>query len=319
MEWFQVYVNDLSNRVLSAADDAAIGAWFRMLGNCYRLENGGCYEHCTEHSTRQWLSIAGVDREAVDKVVTAGLAAWEDDCLRVYGYDIAQQEKATERTKKGREMALARWSHAASNAVGNAASNAKERRGKEIKEEEKKENIRPAAEPAGPVGIGEDAPQLRLVEDPEAAKTKTRKPPKPDSMDNVLAVFKHYWHKHHHPMQRRPKPTSKTWRAIAARLRDGWTVEELCKSVDGFHLDPWHQGQNDEGKRHLELELCVRDDEHLEMGIEWAETPPKPGRTNRRLDGGPGPQPYEHPCGKCGGQHPILSPCSSARVESGPQ
>jgi hypothetical protein len=140
MEWFQMYVNDLSHRVLSAADDAAVGAWFRMLGNCYRLENGGCYEHCSQYSTRQWMSIACVDAEGVAKVVAAGLATWEQDNLRVHGYDIAQQQRATERKEKGREMALARWGHAASNAGSNATGNTKERRGKEIKEEEKKED-----------------------------------------------------------------------------------------------------------------------------------------------------------------------------------
>jgi hypothetical protein len=120
------------------------------------------------------------------------------------------------------------------------------------------------------VAVG-DVPLLKLVEDPEA---KTRKPTRPDSGNNVYAVFKHYWHAHLHPM-RQPKPASKTWRAIAARLRDGWSIEELCMAVDGYHLDPWHQGKNDEGKQHLELELSMRDDEHVTRGIEWAENPPK--------------------------------------------
>ena len=145
MEWFQVYCNDLSNRVLSAADDAAVGAWFRMLGNCYRLENGGCYEHCSQHSMRQWMSIAGVDREAVDRVVAAGLATWVEDSLQVHGYDVEQQRKATERKEKGREMANARWGHAASNAVGNT----EERRGEEKKREEKKGDHSSPGSPGG--------------------------------------------------------------------------------------------------------------------------------------------------------------------------
>jgi hypothetical protein len=178
MEWFQVYVNDLSTRALSAADDAAVGAWFRLLGNCYRLENGGCYEHCSKHSLRQWMSIAGVDREAVDKVVAAGLASWEEDSLRVHGYDIAQQQKATERKEKGREMANARWSHAASNAASNAVGNTEERRGKEIKEEEKKEDLCPAGGPAGRAGVGEGAPRLKLVEDSKPEAEKAKKPGK---------------------------------------------------------------------------------------------------------------------------------------------
>lgn len=86
------------------------------------------------------MSIAGVDREAVDLAVSAGLAAWEDQNLRVYGYDKEQENKATARKDKGRVMALARWGHAASiaasNPPSNACSNAEERRGEEKRGED---------------------------------------------------------------------------------------------------------------------------------------------------------------------------------------
>jgi uncharacterized protein YdaU (DUF1376 family) len=133
-------------------------------------------------------------------------------------------------------------------------------------------------EPAGPggAGAGEVLPLVLVSPEPEATR-----PSKPDSWKNVLAVFRHYHHAHHHPMRRRLKPTSKTARAIATRLRDGWTVEELCKAVDGFHLSPHHQGQNDRGTVYLDLYLFVRDEEQVEKGIGYAENPPKPGKPAR--------------------------------------
>jgi hypothetical protein len=118
----------------------------------------------------------------------------------------------------------------------------------------------------------------------EADQPEATKPSKPDSWKNVLAVFNHYHHAHHHPMRRRLKPTSKTARAIATRLRDGWTVEELCKAVDGFHLSPHHQGQNDRGTVYLDLYLFVRDEEQVEKGIGYAENPPKPGSNKPARD-----------------------------------
>jgi hypothetical protein len=122
MEWFKVSVNDLSGAELSAAGDAAIGAWFRMLSNCYRLENGGCYKHCLQHSDRQWLSIAGVDRSAIEVAVSARLARWESGDLMVLGYDLLQQCRATERKGKGREMAEIRWGKKSTDADVNAVS-----------------------------------------------------------------------------------------------------------------------------------------------------------------------------------------------------
>jgi hypothetical protein len=110
--------------------------------------------------------------------------------------------------------------------------------------------------------------------EPEA--TKARRPNKPDSVTNIWAVYKHYYHAQHRPMCRRLKPSTKTWRAVAARLRDGWTVEELCKAIDGYHLSPFHQGQNETGTKYLDLELFMRSEEKVQKGIEMAENPPKP-------------------------------------------
>jgi hypothetical protein len=34
-------------------------------------------------------------------------------------------------------------------------------------------------------------------------------------------------------------------------------------------------GQNDRGVQYLDLELIMRDETHVQKGIEWAENPPK--------------------------------------------
>jgi hypothetical protein len=137
LDWFPFHVSDLSSAKVSAATSHAFGAWVRVLGNCYRLENGGCYKQCYEHSDRQWMSMAGVDREEVDSIVKAGLATWIDGDLVVDGYDKDQESKATSRSKKGAKAAEIRWVNARSITASNARSNAEERRGEEKKGEER--------------------------------------------------------------------------------------------------------------------------------------------------------------------------------------
>lgn len=146
MDWFPFYVCDLSSPKISAASSHAFGAWVRALGNCYKHENGGCYEQCSEHSDRQWMSIAGVDREEIASIVSAGLATWEGANLRIDGYDKEQEKKATSRKEKGAKAAGIRWSNARSNARSITLSNTEERKGEEKKGEG--EEI-PARDPSG--------------------------------------------------------------------------------------------------------------------------------------------------------------------------
>ena len=150
-------------------------------------------------------------------------------------------------------------------------------------------------EPAGPGGVGE-VPPLRLV--PTEAEPEATKARRPNTVTNIWAVYKHYYHAQHRPIRRCLKPSTKTWRAVAARLRDGWTVEELCKAIDGYHLSPFHQGQNETGTKYLDLELFMRSEEKVQKGIDFAEHPPKPNRGRPTHDiriGRVGAEECEHP------------------------
>lgn len=48
------------------------------------------------------------------------------------------------------------------------------------------------------------------------------------------AVFKHYREKHDHWRRYRYPEDKPVWRLVQARLREGFTVEELCKAIDGY-------------------------------------------------------------------------------------
>lgn len=51
---------------------------------------------------------------------------------------------------------------------------------------------------------------------------------------------------------------------ILARLADGYSVAELCQSIDGNHLDPHCNGENESGTEYHDLELILRDSAHVE-------------------------------------------------------
>lgn len=61
---------------------------------------------------------------------------------------------------------------------------------------------------------------------------------------------------------------------IAARLADGWTVDDLSTACRGYGASPFHSGDNDRGQRYQTLELWLRDAAHVEAGIAFTRSPP---------------------------------------------
>jgi hypothetical protein len=85
----------------------------------------------------------------------------------------------------------------------------------------------------------------------------------------VLSVFDHY-RQYHQQAHKKPSPKSKEWKAIAARLSEGYTGDDLIQAIDGMHKSPFHMGENDRGKRYDSLELCMRDGSKVQQFIELA-------------------------------------------------
>jgi len=80
------------------------------------------------------------------------------------------------------------------------------------------------------------------------------------------------------------KPSAQTRDKIRARLKDGYTVADLCAAIDGNHRSPHHCGENDRGTKYHSLELIVRDPEHVQQFLEVPEmTPSTTAIKNRRV------------------------------------
>ena len=105
-----------------------------------------------------------------------------------------------------------------------------------------------------------------------------------DKKQNIKSIFPpsgetkdvfDYWQKfHNHPQA---KLDDKRSRAIKARLKDGYSVGELCKAVEGCKYSEYHQGKNDSGTVYDDIELICRNATNVDKFIVLAGKGPPTG------------------------------------------
>lgn len=83
-------------------------------------------------------------------------------------------------------------------------------------------------------------------------------------------VFEYWQEVAGHP---RTKLDDKRKRKIRARLRDGYTVDELRAAVDGVLKSPFHMGENDHNMKYDDIELICRDAAHVDRFMRLADQP----------------------------------------------
>lgn len=81
------------------------------------------------------------------------------------------------------------------------------------------------------------------------------KPTVPASAETA-EVFEYWKQVMNHPAAQLDAKRSKN---IGARLKDGYTVSQLCRAVDGCKYDPFSQGANDRQTVYDDIELICRD------------------------------------------------------------
>jgi uncharacterized phage protein (TIGR02220 family) len=123
-----------------------------------------------------------------------------------------------------------------------------------------------------------------------ATKTEHKKtPPSPSrktDANDVVAVFDYWREKTGHTNARL---CDKRRRLIAARLREGYSVDDLRQAVDGNQASAFHQGQNEHGRVFDAIELIFRSAEKVDGFIGCLKAP-KRARSmgNGRLRDGAG-------------------------------
>lgn len=84
----------------------------------------------------------------------------------------------------------------------------------------------------------------------------------------VAAVFRHWCVVLEHE---RARLDAKREAVIMARLRDGYTVADLCMAIEGNALSPFHQGENESGMVYDSLTLIFRSGDYVDKFIKQAK------------------------------------------------
>jgi hypothetical protein len=85
--------------------------------------------------------------------------------------------------------------------------------------------------------------------------------------DQIKAVFSH-WKVHHPRAFPKVHGELREWKKVRDRLKDGYSIAQLCRAIDGIHVRPFNCGENDNGTKYQSLELCLRDAKHVELYLE---------------------------------------------------
>ena len=65
-------------------------------------------------------------------------------------------------------------------------------------------------------------------------------------------------------------------RLIGSMLDNGYSVEDLCRAVEGCSKSAFHMGMNDKGMKYNGIDLIMRSAEHIDRFIGYCTAPPKP-------------------------------------------
>jgi hypothetical protein len=123
-----------------------------------------------------------------------------------------------------------------------AQGEGKGREGKGKGKEGKEQYIAPSGADGSAVVVGEAEIQDRRKQH--------------EKREAVQQVFDYWKERMGHP---RAQLDNKRAKAIAARLHDGYSTDDLLRAVDGCRLSPHHMGQNDNRTVYDDIELICRD------------------------------------------------------------
>jgi hypothetical protein len=113
-------------------------------------------------------------------------------------------------------------------------------------------------------------PHISLNQNFEEEAIKREEKKKKDMCSpDILRVFTFWQTRLNHP---KALLTNDRKGVIAARLKDGYSVEDLEKAIEGCRSSSYHMGQNDQGQIYDSIGLILRNGSKVEQFIGYAES-----------------------------------------------
>lgn len=268
LPWFRMHQDDwLADPALAGVSLVAEGAWIRVVCAMRRADRG------TLSGTLDWwarfLKQPSVDaaRAILGELRDCGVGdvSFDGDSAtatsRRVTRDLSSDEKEREQTAERTREYRARRRDAPVTPLQRScdARVTLENQNQNQNQKEEKKDMSPAAPPTVPV-----APSEPPVE------SKPELPREPTVADRVFAAYlaagEATDRPHHGAVL-----TDKRRRLVAARLREGFTEQQLLEAIAGYHRSPFHRGENDDHRVHLAFDLILRDAKHVEDGLGYLE------------------------------------------------
>ena len=121
-------------------------------------------------------------------------------------------------------------------------------------------------------------PDPSPIPPPKDLSTSLREP---DRAADIRAVFDHY--RTYHPRAAKGlDPSDKEYKKIRDRLK-AYSVEDLCRAIDGNHTEPFYCGVNDRGTKYHGLDLIMRTKDDVRKFIEFSEKKSSPALSEKTL------------------------------------
>lgn len=109
------------------------------------------------------------------------------------------------------------------------------------------------------------------IDEPRLASVSPITPGRLLDVPSVVDVVFDAWRRSTGKSVGRTKLTPKRRKCIEARVKDGYSVEDLTAAVQGWRRSPFHCGANESRTVYNELTLLLRDGEHVEKFAELHE------------------------------------------------
>ena len=83
-------------------------------------------------------------------------------------------------------------------------------------------------------------------------------------IDPIDATFQHWQQICNY---KRARLDEKRRKLISARMKDGYSLQDMQDAINGCYLSAFHQGDNQDGKRYDDISLILRDAAHVDQFI----------------------------------------------------